>query len=204
MENFRQSGTSHLLAISGLHLGILLLMTVGVLHWALGRHTPIPVLLALVAVWLYVLVSGAPVSVVRAAIMGSVYLAALGLGRPRESLLPALALSVVVMTALDSRAASRISFQLSFAAMAGIALALPWQDTLSRSIAGRVEQTGWRWSPLAGDCPGVAGVGCADFGGGDAGNLSPGGPELWAAAPAGHTGHHPGHAPAPPLPWPAD
>ena len=150
VENFRQSGTSHLLAISGLHLGILLLMTVGVLHWALGRHTPIPVLLALVAVWLYVLVSGAPVSVVRAAIMGSVYLAALGLGRPRESLLPALALSVVVMTALDSGAASRISFQLSFAAMAGIALALPWQDTLSRSIAGRVEQTGWRWSPLAG------------------------------------------------------
>ena len=58
VENFRQSGTSHLLAISGLHLGILLLMTVGVLHWALGRHTPIPVLLALVAVWLYVLVSG--------------------------------------------------------------------------------------------------------------------------------------------------
>ncbi len=150
VENFRQSGTSHLLAISGLHLGILLLMTVGVLHWALGRHTPIPVLLALVAVWLYVLVSGAPVSVVRAAIMGSVYLAALGLGRPRESLLPALALSVVVMTALDSGAASRISFQLSFAAIAGIALALPWQDTLSRSIASRVEQTGWRWSPLAG------------------------------------------------------
>ena len=150
VENFRQSGTSHLLAISGLHLGILLLMTVGLLHWALGRHTPIPIFLALAAVWLYVLVSGAPVSVVRAAIMGSVYLAALGLGRPRESLLPALALSVVAMTALDPGAASRISFQLSFAAMAGIALALPWQDTLSRSLAGRIEQTGWRWSPMAG------------------------------------------------------
>ena len=57
-ENFRQSGTSHLLAISGLHLGILLLLTVGLLQWALGRHTPIPLLLALAAVWLYVLVSG--------------------------------------------------------------------------------------------------------------------------------------------------
>ncbi len=150
VENFRQSGTSHLLAISGLHLGILLMMTVGLLHWALGRHTPIPILLALAAVWLYVLVSGAPVSVVRAAIMGSIYLAALGLGRPRESLLPALALSVVTMTALDPGAASRISFQLSFAAMAGIALALPWQDALSRGIADRMERTGWRWSPLAG------------------------------------------------------
>ena len=150
VENFRQSGTSHLLAISGLHLGILLVMTVGVLHWALGRHTPLPILLALAAVWLYVLVSGAPLSVVRAAIMGTVYLAALGLGRPRESLLPALALGVVAMTALDPGAASRVSFQLSFAAMAGIALALPWQDALCRSIASRFEQTGWRWSPLAG------------------------------------------------------
>ena len=149
-ENFRQSGTSHLLAISGLHLGILLLMTVGLLHWALGRHTPIPLLLALAAVWLYVLVSGAPVSVVRAAIMGSVYLVALGLGRPRESLLPALALSMAVMTAVDPGAASNISFQLSFAAMAGIALALPWQESLSNSIAIRLERTGLRWAPLAG------------------------------------------------------
>ncbi len=149
VEGFRQSGTSHLLAISGLHLGILLLMTVGLLQWVLGRHTPLPIVLALGAVWLYVLISGAPVSVIRAAIMGSVYLAALGLGRPRESLLPALALSGVVMTALDPGAASRISFQLSFAAMAGIALALPWQDAVSQGIVSRVERTGWRWSPLA-------------------------------------------------------
>ena len=150
VENFRQSGTSHLLAISGLHLGILLLLTLGLLHWAMGRHTSTPILLALAVVWLYVLVSGAPASVVRAVIMGSVYLAALGLGRPRESLLPALALSVVAMTTLDPGAASRISFQLSFAAMAGIALALPWQEAVSRSIADRLERTGWRWAPVAG------------------------------------------------------
>ena len=101
VENFRQTGTAHLLAISGLHLGILLILTVGLLHRLLGRHTAAPILLALGMVWLYVLVSGAPASVVRAAIMGSVYLAAMGLGRPRESLLPALALSAVVMTALE-------------------------------------------------------------------------------------------------------
>ena len=106
VEDFRASGTSHLLAISGLHLGILLLMALGLLQWALGRHTSTPILLALALVWLYVAVSGAPASVVRAAIMGSVYLAALGLGRPRESLLPALAFSVLVMTALDPRVVS--------------------------------------------------------------------------------------------------
>ena len=150
VENFRQSGTSHLLAISGLHLGILLVLAVGLLHHLLGRHTAAPILLTLIMVWLYVLVSGAPASVVRAAIMGSVYLAAMGLGRPRESLLPALALSVIVMTALQPSVASQISFQLSFAAMAGIALALPWQDSAAQAIANWMERVGRAWSPAFG------------------------------------------------------
>ena len=150
VENFRASGTSHLLAISGLHLGILLLLTIGLLHWALGRHTLIPLFLALVIVWSYVVISGAPASVVRAALMGSVYLAALVLGRPRESLLPALAFSVLAMTTLDPRIASQISFQLSFAALAGIALALPWQEAASRSIAGFAERFRWRMAAPAG------------------------------------------------------
>ena len=150
VEGFRTSGTSHLLAISGLHLGILLLLTLGTLHWALGRHTLVPIALALAFVWLYVLISGAPASVVRAASMGSVYLAALGLGRPRESLLPALALGAIAMTAQEPGIASRISFQLSFAAMAGIALALPWQEAVVRSISGHMERRRWGLAPALG------------------------------------------------------
>ena len=150
VEDFRRSGTSHLLAISGLHLGILLLLTLGTFQWALGRHTVMPVVLALAVLWVYVVISGAPASVVRAAIMGSVYLAAVGLGRPRESLLPALALSVVIMTAVNPEVVTQISFQLSFAAMAGIVLALPWQEGVSRSMAAGVEQRHW---------PGARGLG---------------------------------------------
>ena len=160
VEDFRQSGTSHLLAISGLHLGILLLIAVGMLQATLGRQSWLPLLLALVVVWLYVLLSGAPASVVRAAIMGSVYLAALGLGRPRESLAPALALSALVMTALNPLAASQISFQLSFAAMTGIALCLPWQGALSQATARMVGNTGWYGSSVMGVAAGwlVSGV----------------------------------------------
>ena len=150
VEDFRRSGTSHLLAISGLHLGILLVLTLGALQWALGRHTVIPVVLALAILWVYVVISGASASVIRAAIMGSVYLAAIGLGRPRESLLPALALSAVIMTAVSPEVATQISFQLSFAAMAGIVLALPWQETASRSIAAGMEQARWMWARLLG------------------------------------------------------
>ena len=138
VANFRQTGTSHLLAISGLHLGILLALAVGLFQRLLGRHTPLPLLMALALAWLYVLVSGASPSVVRAAIMGSIYLGALALGRPRDTLLPALALSAVAMTALDPRIVAQVSFQLSFAAMAGIVLVLPWQENAAAAVADSV------------------------------------------------------------------
>ena len=138
--DFRESGTAHLLAISGLHLGIMLLLTLGAMQWMLGRHTPAPLILAFLFIWLYVLLSGAPASVVRAAIMGSAYLAALGFGRPRESLLPALALSAVAMTATNPLVVTQISFQLSFAAMAAIVVVLPWQEAAARAVGRSLEK----------------------------------------------------------------
>lgn len=60
-------------------------------------------------------------SVARAAIMGSVFLAALALGRPR-SVLPALGLAAAVMAGQSPNVLWSVSFQLSFAAVAGIAL----------------------------------------------------------------------------------
>ena len=150
VENFRQTGTSHLLAISGLHLGILLALAVGLFQRLLGRHTPLPLLLALALIWLYVLVSGAPPSVVRAALMGSAYLGVLALGRPRDTLLPALALSALAMTALDPRIVTQVSFQLSFAAMTGIVLALPWQAAASQAIANRFSLRREPWASWAG------------------------------------------------------
>ena len=148
--DFRESGTAHLLAISGLHLGIMLVLTLGALQWALGRHTPAPLVLAFLLIWLYVLLSGAPASVVRAAIMGSAYLAALGFGRPRESLLPALALSVVAMTAASPIVVTQISFQLSFAAMAAIVIVLPWQEAAARAAGRRMEGIGATWAAAGG------------------------------------------------------
>ena len=160
VQNFRQTGTSHLLAISGIHFGILLALTLGLLRGLLGRRTPAPLLLTLAAVGLYVVLSGASPSVVRAALMGSVYLGALALGRPRATLLPALAFSAVLMTALEPRLMARISFQLSFAAMVGIALALPWQMAASRAIAAAFQHSSALWRigggwPLQGLVSGV-------------------------------------------------
>ncbi len=134
VQDFRDTGTSHVLAISGLHVGVLMVIAVGAAAAAIGRHRGAYLIAPLLLIWIYVLMSGLPPSALRAAIMGTVYITALALGRPR-SLLPALALSAAAMTAFEPRAIAQVSFQLSFAAMAGIALAIPHFGIFSPAIA---------------------------------------------------------------------
>lgn len=146
-EEFRGAGAAHLLAISGLHVGVLLAVVAGSAAWLLGRQRPTYLFVAGAAMWLYALVACAPPSALRAAAMGSVYLAALGFGRP-SSVLPALALAAALMTAISPGLVRQISFQLSFAAVAGIALALAlWGGRLNWGVspaAGWAKRTlGW-------------------------------------------------------------
>ena len=129
-EDFRRSGASHLLAISGLHVGILLALTVSAGAALFGRRRRLYLLAPFAAVWGYALLSGASPSATRAAVMGTAYLLALVVGRPR-SFVPALALAAALMAAAQPRVLSDVSFQLSFAAMMGIAL---YRERLSDPI----------------------------------------------------------------------
>ena len=132
-DDFRDSGTSHLLAISGLHVGILLAIATGITGWALGWRRRVNWLAPVAVIWVYALVSGLPVSVVRAGLMGTLFLAAMALGRPHGAL-TGLALSAFIITAITPRALQQVSFQLSFTAMAGIIIALPWQARAAAAI----------------------------------------------------------------------
>ena len=145
VQDFRGTGTPHLLAISGLHVGVLVVMFLAASAWLFGRRGFYFLAVPLIAVWAYALVSGMPPSVVRAAMMGSGYLVAVGIGRP-GSILPALALSAGLMTVISPEIVQRVSFQLSFAAMAGIALTQPFIPRWSpeSTAPGR----SW-WAPLA-------------------------------------------------------
>ena len=53
VDDFRVSGASHLLAISGLHVGILLGAGLAVSLWVLGRRRPLYLIAPLVLMWLY-------------------------------------------------------------------------------------------------------------------------------------------------------
>ena len=145
-ESFRRTGTSHLLAISGLHVGVILALTMVAASRLLGRRWHVYLAISVAVVWGYALVSGLPISVVRAAIMGTVLLLAWAVGRPR-SVLPSLALSAAVMVGIDPKVLGQVSFQLSFTALAGIVLALPYQARISGWAAMRAESAAtWRWA----------------------------------------------------------
>ncbi len=131
LEDFRATGTSHLLAISGLHVGILLGLAIPLSARVFGRRRGLYLIAPLAVVWSYALLAGMSPSLARASIMGTVYLAALALGRPK-SILPALGLAGAVMVAVSPNILWSVSFQLSFAAMAGIA-------TLSEPVSRRVQ-----------------------------------------------------------------
>ena len=110
-----------MLAISGLHVGILLIAAASAGETLFGRRAHLYLMAPLAAIWLYTLLSGASPSAMRAAVMGTVYIGAIAFGR-RGSLVPSLAIAAALMAAIDPRILYRISFQLSFAAMMGISI----------------------------------------------------------------------------------
>ena len=134
-QSYSASGASHLLAVSGLHIGIafmlinFLLFPLVLLHYGNVVRSIATVAL----IWLYVWLCGMSPSAVRAAIMFS--LLQLSLYSLREyASINILAGTAFVMLAFNSHLLFDISFQLSFIAVAGIIL---WAMPLYRLCATR-------------------------------------------------------------------
>lgn len=137
-EDFSETGTSHLLAISGVHVSIVAGLALSAGVWIFGRRRPTYFLLALGVIWLYVILSGMSPSGVRAATMGSLWLYAGWIGRPRSAF-TALAFAAAVMLAFDPRLLSNVGFQLSFSAMSGLIFLTPRFQNWGRRIFGNQE-----------------------------------------------------------------
>ncbi len=125
-DEFQRSGTTHILAISGENIS-LIIGFVWLVYSRRGQKRRMPpwlLLLLLVALAIYTLFTGATPSVMRAAIMSTALLAAPVAGR-RYDPTAALAISALFMTALDPNVLADAGFQLSFAAMLGITYLSP-------------------------------------------------------------------------------
>jgi competence protein ComEC len=130
-EAFSRTGTAHLLAISGLHISIIIAMLLSFGILVFGRQRSIYIWLTLALMWLYAMLAGMHPPIIRAAIMGSLFLMAEYLGRQRSAII-ALAFAAAVMVGIQPHVLWSVSFQLSFLAMAGLVLLYPYLQAWGR------------------------------------------------------------------------
>lgn len=134
-DAFRVTGTTHIIAISGSNIALLVAMLSATLGRVLGRSRAAPATLGCVA--LYTVLVGADPAVVRAALMGSVLVLGDVLGRPTHAPTALLA-AAWTMTAWRPAVLGDLGFQLSFAATAGlVAFARPMTAGLAALLAAR-------------------------------------------------------------------
>lgn len=143
------SGGAHVLALSGLHMGVvfsLLMMLFGGMR--LTRLHRFQMIIVVVSVWLYTLLVGMPVSALRSALMLSVM--CLGSVSMRGgATADRLALAAMAVVAVSPMSLLDAGFQMSFVSVASILFFVPqvmrlffsgklWQNVCMRWVAGIV------------------------------------------------------------------
>jgi len=125
-DPFVKTGTVHILAISGLHVGLIALILYVIFSTLRFNRKAITVLIILLLV-LYALITGSRVPVVRATIMISLVLLGGFLGR-RSSVFNSLGLAAIVILLVNPKQVASVGFQLSFTAVLSIIYCSPKLD----------------------------------------------------------------------------
>lgn len=122
-EAMTKSGTTHLVALSGYNITVIILAFGAAFKWFLNRKTAF--WLTVAAITAFVLMTGAEASVVRAAIMGGIVLLAGKIGRVK-SMRNAIAVAAFLMAIFNPKILPfDVGFQLSFMALLGIVYLSP-------------------------------------------------------------------------------
>ena len=155
-QNFREAGTSHLLAISGLHLGIVALWAFLIFRALMlmlprkkrpadpARSAAVP---AMIFVWLFALLTGAKLPALRAAVMATFFLGSLLLRR-RTNPFVTLSWAALALLLVWPLSLFDVGFQLTFTAVIGILLSAPlarcgWLQRQRFSATGFAAVAGW-------------------------------------------------------------
>lgn len=121
-EEFIKSGTAHILAVSGVHTGLIFVSIRSIFRLLFGlRFRRACALVTMFGVLAFALMSGARIPTVRASIMLILYLSAELFDREPDAP-TALSLAAFFFAAYDPDSLSEVSFQLSFLSIASILL----------------------------------------------------------------------------------
>lgn len=144
----RDAGLAHLLAISGLHMGLVVLAAFFIIETLIASSARLSARFgarraAALCAWIvglsYLLLSGASVSTQRAFLMVSLVMLAIWWGRPVLSI-RSLLIAAFCLLILRPDSVLHVGFQMSFAASAGLILSFerigPWHNT-DRSLGNR-------------------------------------------------------------------
>lgn len=145
-DAYSQAGASHILALSGLHLGVIYMILT--LLTFRNRHRVICQLLILVAVWIFVLLVGMPPSVLRSAIMLTVY-SFIGVMNRQSFSLNTLAFAAFVLLLLNPFMLYDVGFQMSFMAVLMILLFYKSIYNILGPRILRYKAVSWVWQLVA-------------------------------------------------------
>ena len=150
-DDFRTTGMTHLLAVSGTNLTLVVGFLLVVARWCRVRGRWLYAVGAL-GIAGFVLLARTEPSVLRAAVMGSVALVAMG-SNGRQRGLRALGTAVLVLVYIDPGLAVEAGFALSVLATGGILVLAPtWRDAMARWLP--------RWIAEAVAVPAAAQLAC--------------------------------------------
>lgn len=146
-KSYSTTGASHILAVSGLHVGVIFLVFTKILSQIFRgeRLKKMRIVLALTALWIFAFVTGLSPSVVRASIMLTIGSMAVIFGR-HSLTYNAVFASAFLMLLYSPRYLFDVSFQLSYLAVLSI---LMFQQPLYNTIVFRNKFLDSCWSLLS-------------------------------------------------------
>lgn len=132
VDTFSAAGISHLLALSGTHVAVIVtLISLVLFPFTVARRNQPRYILSILFLWLYAALTGMSPSVTRAVIMASVYLFGRILQRTSVPL-NSLCLAAIIILFVSPTELFSAGFQMSFAAVGGIIIFYPLINRVNR------------------------------------------------------------------------
>ncbi|UTW61457.1 ComEC/Rec2 family competence protein [bacterium SCSIO 12741] len=144
--SYAASGAMHVLAVSGLHVGLIFLVLFQVTSWFFqGKSRALSSLLPVAGIQIYAMLTGFVPSVFRASSMISLYVIGKYLQR-RADVINIICGAAFIMLLVNPTQLFQVSFQLSFAALTGIVWVFP---KIRKLWSPKNQVTAYIWDLLA-------------------------------------------------------